>query len=619
MAKVPFDADGVATLPSDAGVYVFLDAASKPIYIGKAAGLRNRVRAYLNGTDTRPSVRHIRRLAREVDVFVTETTKDALLLENALIKQHQPRFNIRLRDDKTYFSLRLDMKAEWPRLEIVRRRRVDGAHYFGPYPSGFACRRTIQWLNALFPIRTCQDSVLYNRTRPCLAYEIKRCVAPCVGLVTRDDYLAIVRKVVRFLSGEDREVVAELERDMEQAADALDFERAAELRDRLLAVKTTVDHPMVAKGPSLDRDAVAVATAGTLGAVAVVSVRSGVLRNGETFRVKCDGGAAEILSAFFGQYYDASRPLPGEIFVPELPEDSALFADIFAGRRPGGVAIKVPEKGEAARLLDMARRNAELALSDDGGGEERASETLLGLERKLDLARTPRRMECYDISHLAGGQVVGSRVAFTEGKPDKSRYRHYKVSEEKNDDFAALEEVLRRRLESGRDDGDLPDLVVIDGGRPQLRRVLDVVKELKIVGVDVIGFAKARSGARAMGRFGGDERVVKEERDLPIVLDPTSEELKLLVRIRDEAHRFAITFSRKLRAKQAVTSVLETIPGVGTKRARALLKRFGGLAGVKRASAEELASTPGMNSETAAAVAAWVRGRSDSTDPSNRS
>lgn len=602
-----FDAEGVGALPTEAGVYVFLDAASKPIYIGKAAGLRSRVRAYLNGTDTRPSVRHIRRLAREVDVFVTETTKDALLLENALIKQHQPRFNIRLRDDKTYFSLRLDMKAEWPRLEIVRRRRVDGAHYFGPYPSGFACRRTIRWLNALFPIRTCQDSVLYNRTRPCLAYEIKRCAAPCVGLIGREDYMAIVRRVVRFLSGEDREVIAELERDMEEASERLDFERAAELRDRLLAVKTTVDHPMVAKGPSVDRDAVALATAGTLGAVAVVSVRSGVLRNGETFRVRVDGTGPETLTAFFGQYYDAARPLPGEIFVQELPEDLEDFHAIFAARRPGGVRIGVAERGEALRLLDMARRNAELALSDDGGGEEKASETLLGLERKLELARTPRRMECYDISHLAGGQVVGSRVAFTEGKPEKSRYRHYKVSEDRNDDFAALEEVLRRRLESGMEDGDLPDLIVIDGGRPQLRRVLDVVRELKVVGVDVIGFAKARTGDRAMGRFGGDERVVKEEKELPIVLDPSSEELKLLVRLRDEAHRFAITFSRKLRAKKAVTSVLETIPGIARTRARALLRRFGDLEGVKRASESELASVDGMDSAAARRVFDWAR------------
>ncbi len=604
MARVAFDPSGVAELPTDPGVYVFLDIKAVPLYIGKASGLRMRVRAYLNRTDSRASVAHIARLCKEVEVFVTPTAKDALLLENALIKQHQPRFNIRLRDDKTYFSLRLDTKAEWPRLEIVRRRRHDGAMYFGPYPSGFACRKTIQWLNTLFPIRTCQDSVLYNRTRPCLAYEIKRCGAPCVGLVARTDYMEIVAKVLRFLSGEDRAVIAELERDMQVAAESLDFERAAELRDRLEAAKTTVDHPLVAKGPVRDRDAIGLATAGALGAIAIVSVRGGTLRNGEVFRVRVDGTRSEILSAFLGQYYDPSRGIPEEILAPELPEDVGLHAEILSSRRRAAVEIRVPARGESVRLIELATRNAELALADSEGQDGKVSSTLLGLERKLDLARTPNRIECYDISHLAGGQVVGSRVTFVAAKPDKTQYRHYRISEQRNDDFAALEEVLRRRLLAGVADGDLPDLIVIDGGRPQLTRVLSVFRELKIVGVDVVGFAKARTLGRATGRFGTEERVIREDRELPILFEASSEELKLLVRVRDEAHRFAINFSRKIRGKQAVTSVLETIPGVGPTRAKALLRSFGGLEGVKQASAEDLLRVLGT-SRTVAALLTW--------------
>lgn len=600
MPRVPFDDEGVARLPDEAGVYVFMDAEQKPLYVGKASGLRSRVRAYLNRTDTRPFVPRIAAKAREVDYVVTGSTKDALLLENNLIKRFSPRYNIKLRDDKTYFSLRLDPTQEWPRLRIVRRRKEDDALYFGPYVSASACRKTIQFINTLFPIRTCPDAVLYNRTRPCLNHEIGRCVAPCVALTTRPAYLELVDKVARFLSGRDPDVAAVVEREMDAAAERLDFERAAELRDRLEDLRRTVDRAAATRGGGLERVVLAAAHAGKDAVVAVLHARGAVLLEAETHRVKNVGDGGEILSAFLGQYFGPGRPVPEEILLAETPPDLDDHAAVLADRRPGGVALRTTERGEGERLTKLAQRNADLAARENGEEEAPSTATLKALRKALGLVHTPERIECYDVSHLAGGEVVASGVSFSDGTPDKARYRRYRLREvQRNDDFAALEEVLRRRLRRGAAEGDLPDLIVIDGGRPQLRRVVDVFRELKVGATDVIGLAKARTGDRAMGVFGGFERVVLPDRDEPVILPQDAPELLLLARVRDEAHRFAIEYGRRLRRKKATTSVLELAPGIGAKTARALLRAFGDLAAVKAATAEQLAAVPGMNAARA--------------------
>jgi excinuclease ABC subunit C len=601
MPRVPFDDDAVSRLPAESGVYLFLDASAKPLYVGKAASLRSRVRSYLNRTDLRPFVPRIVERTKEIDYVVTGSTKDALLLENNLIKRFAPRYNIRLTDDKTYFSLRLDLAAEWPRLKIVRRRKEDGALYFGPYTSAAACRKTIQFLNTLIPVRTCPDSVLYNRTRPCLNHEIGRCVAPCVGLTTVEAYRELTDKVVRFLNGRDPEIADVVEREMEAASERLDFERAAELRDRLDDLKKTLERAAANQGGGAERDALATADAGREAVVAVLHARGSVLLGCDVFRVKKVGDAGEILSAFMGQYYAPGRPIPDEILLAETPPDVEDHAAALSDRR-AGVTVRTPERGEGVRLARLAQRNADLAATAPDEEPPRAAH-LKSLRKLLDLVHVPERIECYDVSHLAGGEVVASGVSFTDGVADKARYRHYRLRDVKrNDDFAALEEVLRRRLTRGLSEGDLPDLVIIDGGRPQLRRVIEVFRELRVGTTDVVGFAKARSGDRATGALGVYERVVLPDRDEPVVLPQDSPELLLLVRIRDEAHRFAIEYGRRLRRKAATASVLELVPGVGPKLSRALLKEMGDLAAVKDASPDRLAAIPGMNAAKAAMI-----------------
>jgi excinuclease ABC subunit C len=616
MPRVPFDRDAPAEIPAEPGVYQFVDGRGKVVYVGKAADLRSRVRAYLNRTDRRPFVEHIAGCAREVEFAVTGSVKDALLLENSLIKHHAPRFNIRLRDDKTYFSLKLDLAAEWPRLVIVRRRKKEDALYFGPYTSAQACRRTIQYLNSLFPIRTCPDSVLYNRARPCLNHEIGRCVAPCVGLTTREEYQTILQRVVRFLSGRDREVLDEVEAEMKAAAARMDFERAAELRDRLAAMRATVERPVVARRGGRDRDVIGTFDAGEQVVVAVLHVQDGVLVGTQHFTLEKLGPPSAILGAFLGQYYSAERPVPPEILLPEECDDLDVYREVLRDRGGAAALVHIPERGEGLRLVRIAERNAELSHREREDGKAEVTAVLDGLQAALRLVHPPRRVECYDVSHLAGAEVVGSGVAFVLGKPAKALYRHYRLREvQRNDDFAALEEVLRRRLKRGLAEGDLPDLVIVDGGRPQLARALQVFRDLKVSDVDLIGLAKARPAARGGSRLVEFERVVLAEADDPVILRQDSPELLLLMRIRDEAHRFAIQYGRRLRRKQAVSSVLELVPGIGATRSRALLTRFGSLAGVKAASEADLAAVAGMTDAAASAVRRFFEDHRDAGAP----
>ena len=495
---------------------------------------------------------------------------------------------------------------------IVRRRKKEDVLYFGPYTSAQACRRTIQYLNSLFPIRTCPDSVLYNRTRPCLNHEIGRCVAPCVpGFTTPEEYRAVLDRVVRFLSGHDREVLAEVEAEMKAAATRMDFERAAELRDRLAAMRETVERPVVARRGGRDRDVIGTYDAGDSVAVAVLHVRDGVLVHTDHFTLKKLGEPAEILGSFLGQYYGGERPLPPEILLPAECDDLDLYREALRDRGGARIDFMIPERGEGLRLVRVAERNAELSHREREDGEEQGIEVLDGLQSALRLVNQPRRIECYDISHLAGAQVVGSGVSFVLGKPAKALYRHYRLRDvQRNDDFAALEEVLGRRLRRGLAEGDLPDLVIVDGGRPQLIRAIQTFRELKVSGVDLVGLAKARPD-RGRGGLVSFERVVLADTDDPVILRPDSPELLLLMRIRDEAHRFAIQYNRRLRRKEAISSVLELVPGIGAKRARTLLVHFGSLDAVKAAAVGDLAAAPGMTAPAAEAIRAFFEEHRD--------
>lgn len=605
MARLPFAKSSIPELPESTGVYIFLDEKERPLYVGKATSLRDRARSYFGGSDHRLVSQLLKGSAHLIEYILTGTVKDALILENSLIKKHKPRLNIRLKDDKTYFSLRLDPKSEWPRLTIVRRRKEEDVLYFGPYTSANACRRTIQHLNSFFPLRTCPDSVLYNRSRPCLAYEIGRCVAPCVGLTTKQHYAEIVDRVIRFLSGRDSEVLAELEAEMQEAASALEFERAAEIRDRLEHMRKTIENPTVARRGGPDRDVIGLAVRGERASFVVLQIRDGQLTATSEFRVRVLAEPDLMLESFLGQYYVPERLPPSEILLPSECQDLEIHREVLVERRGSAVEIRVPERGEGLKLLRLAEENAEACLGRSRDEEERDAEAGHALQERLGLVHIPQRIECFDISHLGGEQVVGSGVSFEGGRPDKARYRHYRLREvQRNDDFAAMEEVLRRRLKRGLQDGDLPDLVVIDGGRSQLARVVGVMKELQIDQLDVIGLAKAKSGS-GVRTEAQHERVYLPDSEVPIVLQKNAKETLLLARIRDEAHRFAITYSRKLRAKEKITSVLELVPGLGRRRVQELLKAFGSVAGVRSASREDLLRVKGMSEAAAMALEEW--------------
>lgn len=596
MPRLPFSREHTRSLPVSPGVYVFYDERGRPVYVGKGADLRSRVRSYFTRSgDSRLVHRLLEDNAQAMDFVVTGSEKEALILENSLIKKHAPRFNVKLRDDKTYFSLRLDPEEPWPMLRVVRRRRRDNAWYFGPYPSAQACRRTIQYLSAVFPLRTCPDQVLNNRSRPCISYEIGRCTAPCVGYVDRREYMRLVERLVRFLKGRDREVLEELEGEMHQAAERLEFERAAELRDRLAHIRRTLESPKVSRRGGPDRDVIGLYEAREETVAGVLHVRDGHLTASATFHLRPPDAPPHLLGSLLGQFYGPHRTPPPEILLPVECVDAPLHRAVLQDLRGGAVRLHVPRKGEGLRLIHLARHNAELAAGRRREAEEELSRTLAALQQRLGLRHEPRRMECYDISHLGGSQVVGARAAFSGGRPEKALYRQYNLREvRRNDDFAAMEEVLRRRLGRGLREGDLPDLLVIDGGAAQLRRVMGVLRELQIDEVDAVGLAKARSPGRAGSTLAAHERVYLPDREAPVVLDPAAPETRLLQRIRDEAHRFAVTRSRRQRTTEGLRSALELVPGIGRRRAQALLHRFGSVKAVRNADPEDLAAVPGI-------------------------
>jgi excinuclease ABC subunit C len=615
LSGLPFHRDSLHHLPTSCGVYIFSDEQGKPIYVGKASDLRSRVRSYFSGQDDRLVTRHVGTLAKSLDFLVTGSTKEALILENSLIKKHHPRLNIRLKDDATYFSLRIDPKEAWPRVTIVRKRIKEDVLYFGPYPSARACRRTIQFLNKIFPIRDCPDSVLYNRVRPCIAHEIGQCGAPCVGLVTREAYSLLVERVIRFLSGKDEDVLREVEAQMHEAAAQLQFERAAELRDRLKHMRETVSNPLVARRGGPDRDVLGYYAHEEEASVTVLMIRDGVLANSANYHLKIMGRSPEeVLAAFLGQFYGEGKVPPDEIFLPIDCSDLDLYGEVLGEFRGAAVALRVPERGEGRRLLALAEENARVSHGRGRGKHRKEEAVLQALAERLELFRLPVKMECFDVSHFSGDQVVASQVVFIDGTPHKNAYRHFKLRDvQRNDDFAAMEEILTRRLKRGQREGDLPDLIVIDGGAAQLSRVVSVMKQLRITDVEVVGLAKARSGARAVREDATFERIHKPDQPLPIILPKDAPETHLLARLRDEAHRFAITFHRRLRSKERISTVLELVPGVGRRRALSLLKHFGSLAEVKRASREALAAAPLFNGKLADAVQEFFRLREDSS------
>jgi excinuclease ABC subunit C len=597
-------------LPTAPGVYLMKDADGRVVYVGKAINLRSRVRSYFReGGDSRYSVRFLRSRVTSVETVVVENEKEALLLENLYIKKYQPRYNIRLRDDKTYLSLRLDLSHEWPRVHPIRRRRPgDRALYFGPFSSSSAMKETLRFLQRLFPLRSCPDHVLNNRSRPCILHQIERCSAPCVGLVDKARYADYVAQTRLFLEGRRAEVLDLLRRRMWEYAEQMAYEKAGALRDRIRAIERTMEGEKVVSNRLFDRDIVGMVREAGRMLLIVMTFRRGALEGTESFLLR-DAGLpdAEAMEGFLGQFYGGGRPVPRDVLLSHAPADAAMLARSLAEWRGGPVRIATPQRGEKARLVAMALDNARQELTRRAAGERNREEVLASLQRKLRLPRTPRRIECFDISNFQGSFNVGSMTCFIDGEPDKSQYRRFKIrTVEGQDDFSSMREILTRRYGRAlREGSELPDLVVIDGGKGQLNIAVEVLRELGLADrLPVCGLAKARPGRGDEDdkSLRTEERVFLPLRKDPVRFDQSDPALFILTRLRDEAHRFGITFHRKLRSSASLRTGLEEVPGIGPTRRRQLLNHFGSLTRLRAATVEQLAEAPGMNPKLAASL-----------------
>ncbi|MFY0574718.1 excinuclease ABC subunit UvrC [Cystobacter fuscus] len=586
-------------LPTEPGVYLMKDRRGEVIYVGKAINLRNRVRSYFTRTgDARAFVSLLDKFLGDLETVIVHNEKEALLLENELIKKHKPRFNVLLKDDKQYISLRLDRKQAYPRLEVVRRYEKDGARYFGPYSSASAIRETLRVINRFFHLRTCTDHVLANRKRPCLLHQIGRCPAPCVYPVPEDEYRKSVDEVMLFLEGKAGELVDGLRARMKQASAELKFEEAARIRDQLRAIERSLERQKVATTDFKDQDVFSFHREGDRLLVYVLYVRQGRLNGGRAFPLGSqEFPDEELLPSFVNLYYDQGNFVPEEVLLPLDVEEREGLEALLTERKGDRVRVMVPKRGEKRDLVEMAQKNAEQAVLERRRTKDETENVLRRLQERLGLRRLPRRMECFDISHFQGASIVASQVAATDGEIDKSRYRRYRIKTlEKQDDFASMHEVITRRLKRGQEEEDLPDLLVIDGGKGQLASALAAAKDLGVEGVDIISLAKSRDlevHDRDEESAQSPERVFLPHRKDPIVLRQNSAELYLLTRLRDEAHRFAITFQQKSMRRGNFRSALDDIPGVGAARKKLLLRHFGSLKRVRESTIEELAEVLG--------------------------
>ncbi len=598
------------SLPTEPGVYLMKSARGKVLYVGKAQNLRMRVRSYFNaGGDGRHQVPRLVKRVADIGVLVTSNVKDALLLENELIKQYKPPFNVRLRDDKQYLALRLDAREDWPRLTMVRNFKRDGAQYFGPYTSSTGMRHSLSHLRRIFPLRTCSAGVFKDyarRGRPCIEYEMKRCPGPCCGLVTKDDYQQLLQGTELFLRGRSEELVETLGIRMKAAAAAEQFEEAARLRDRIGAVEQTVERQQIVTERRVNRDVFGLARDGGEVEMQILHVREGrVIGASDHAFSGVEVDDAEVMASFLGQYYvgGAERQIPGEVLVSIAPEDGGALEGLLADRAERKVSVWQPQRGAPRELVELAVRNAEIELVRRLQARESVDTALAELQERLHLAALPRRIECYDVSHLAGTLAVASRVVFQDGQPQKNDYRRYRIKDAAaGDDLACMREILGRRL-ARRESEPLPDLLVVDGGRGQLSVASALLGDLGLE-ADHVGIAKERddeSPSIRVKRSGGlkAERVFLPNRVNPVMLPPSSRGMLLLQRVRDEAHRFAIEFQRSLRSKVGLTSILEEVPGIGPRKRQALLKELGSLRRVREAEPEELARVTGISTRDA--------------------
>jgi excinuclease ABC subunit C len=620
----------LAMLPTRPGVYLLRDAHGKVIYVGKAKSLRSRVRSYFRGGDERSQVQFLVTRVATFETLVTRNEKEALILENNLIKQYKPRYNIRLKDDKSYVSVKIDEHHAWPRLIVTRKIVRDGSRYLGPFSSAWSVRETLDTIRKIFPLRNCSDTVFRNRARPCIEHQIKRCPGPCCLEVDREEYLRNVAQTVELLEGKNSQLVRELTARMENAAEHLRYEEAGRIRDQLRAIETTVQQQQAVAHWGRDQDVFGIYREGGFVELQVLFVRAGKLTGNQAYTFDdLEFSDDEILAAVLTQFYQGDRPIPDCILLPIALEDADVRAEYLSDRKGRRVELLSPQRGAKLRLLEMATSNARHSYAerrDQGAQRERM---LAELQQRLHLRNAPKRIECFDISNIQGNLSVASMVTFDEGEPCPARYRRYRIrTVEGSDDFASMYEVLDRRYRRAKEENAFPDLLMVDGGKGQLNVALEVLRTLEIDGVDVVGLAKMRveRDARAPELVRSDERVFLPGRKNPVVLRRNSTALFLLQRVRDEAHRFAITYHRELRRRERLRSGLEDIEGIGPGRRRLLLRHFGSLKRLRSASVAEIAAVPGIPARlageihdrlAASPVAATVETATEGTAPAD--
>jgi len=608
------------SLPTKPGVYLYKNAAGKVIYVGKAVNLRARVRSYFHKSaqHTPKTWRLVQEIA-DIEFIVAGSELEALLLENTLIKKHQPRYNVLLKDDKRYPYIKVHWQDPFPRVTTTRRILDDGARYFGPYTAASAAYQTLDLVRKIFPYLTCTRTITGQDERACLYYHIGRCAAPCIGAVNQDEYRAIIQGLCDFLSGRVEPVVADLRRQMEEAAEALDFEKAAAIRDQIRAIEHVVEKQKVMSPDMADHDVIAFARDNSDTCVQVFFIRDGRLIGREYFLL--DGTAEEddraVITSFIKQFYDQVTHVPPEILLPEEVDEVMIIRDWLRSKRGADVVLKVPRRGKKRELVQMAAENAAETLAHLRArwqaDESKQSEGLADLQQALNLPEPPLRIECYDISTLQGTHTVGSMVVFVKGVPRKSDYRRFRIQMVKGqDDFASMQEVLRRRFQRMRDAGYrleespgkkekynawslVPDLIIVDGGKGQLNAALAVLDEFDLRdAIPIVGLAKR------------EEELFVPDRPEPVILPRDSQGLFLVQRIRDEAHRFAVEYHRKLRSKRGIASQLDEIPGIGPRRRQMLLKTFGSIEAIRAASVDELAAVPGMTRRVAEQIKSFL-------------
>ncbi len=589
----------IQNLPASPGIYRLLDADNKVLYVGKARNLRKRVQSYFRkqALNVNARIYSMMQSVAAVDVTVTHTETEALLLENNLIKSLRPRYNILMRDDKSYPYIFVSDAQEFPRLAFHRGARREKGRYFGPYPSAAAVRESLNLLQKIFPVRQCEDSFFRNRSRPCLQYQIKRCSAPCVGLIDREHYQQDVRHALMFLEGRNQAIVREMVNRMEKAAANQEYEAAAQYRDRLSSLKCVQEKQYISSDGG-DADAVAAATQDETACIGVTFIRGGLNLGSKSFFSKTGVNTKpkEILAAFLPQYYLGKsganyKAIPARIYLNQSIEGKKLLEDIFTRQSGNKISIRFARRGAPRHWLKMTELNAEEALRRLLTDKTNLRQRFEALRESLLLDSLPERMECFDISHTMGEATVAACVVFDLNGPVKSDYRRFNIENiQAGDDYAALSQALTRRYQKAKaGEGRLPDLLIIDGGKGQLAVAKAVLDELQIEGVRLIGVAKGRE------RRPGREQLFLSDSSRPTILPAASPALHLIQQIRDEAHRFAITGHRQRRARARTTSTLEKIPGIGDRRRQALLKNLGGLREVAHAGIEDLARVPGIS------------------------